>query len=375
MQIFLPHFTCGFLIHFMVSTSASSSEASSFVVSANYGVQSEKQKPLQTAREQIGDTTSAWHEFLPTANAWTGHPPRQTSRGLSQFGSSPLRERPYGREDIIYGSFNPATFAPHPASMESNKRIDTIPPGYKVNEILHDPNKPSVNELQELISKLIQGSTKVHQVVKVPAVYELHLQSHESPKSASWPHPEVSSWNWKQLPMTTPKQTSWEYYKAAHPIKKFNSWNPKGSRHVIKTWNLPKKLNYFEKSPEATHGEYAHPRPFWKGPRSRDPNEHVGQTSYGSVSVPITPGSTAVSFLHYQSPGKYQGQAGYPDISLYYSKKREIGQQYRRNDKQGPQGESWRHNNYLRESGRMKNFFEGLNYIVHVREKVSPSRF
>lgn len=311
---------------------ASSSETSSFVVSANYDVQSEKQNNRQTPQEQMGDTTTkAWHELLPTVSSWhlpknpeiyVNNAPKQTPRGLGQVAFSPVKDRPYEKEDIIYGSSNSFDRA----FKGLNQRIDTLP-GYT----------PSVNELQELISRLIQRTTKVHQVVKVPAIYELHLQSHESPKS--------SSWNWN---------------KAVNPVKKLTSWNPRGSRHVTKTWNLPKKINYF---PEENYGKYAYPRPFSHAPRFRNPN---AKTLYGSVSVPITPGSTAVSFLDDQAPGNFQRLAGVPDLSLYYAKKKEIEQQNRRNDKARLKEESWK---------KMRPFFAGLNYIVHVREKTSPGRF
>lgn len=296
----------------MVNTAPSNLSGHSFVVSANYGVQS-----------SVNSTNSIKDEILPTPSSWkvSNHQPSHPQF----FVNAP---------EVIYG--NPAK------NWTLQERND--------NFQAEDVNKPSVAELQKMISKILKGATKVHQVVKVPAVYEIHLQEEEKPSSNSWNS-------------LLPTQT-W-----TKPVKQQNKPHfYRNGRHSTKTWNLPPKIRYFEKPP-TRYGKYPYPRPFtttktWKSPGiNAIPLDtwkfpHLSYSS--SVNVPITPGSTAVSFLDYKGES-YPGV----DLSLYYAKKRELENE---NHRRSAKGETRRR---VRQERLFSGLPPGINYVIHVREKSS----
>lgn len=295
-----------------------SGQSDSFVVSANYGVQS-----------SVNSTNSIQDEILPTPSSWKAMS-HQSAHPQIFVNSAP---------EVVYG--NPS------------KNWTLIPEDRNDNDV-NDIHKPSVADLQEMISKILKGATKVHQVVKVPAVYEIHLQEEEKPSSSSWNsllQTPVNTWN------KPPSQPSVKQRKP-------HSYPHRNGRHSTKTWNLPSKIQYFEKP--SRYGKYSYPRPFtttktWKSaPQSINaiPLDTWKFPYSNSVNVPITPGSTAVSFL--------KGHPGV-DLSLYYAKKKELeneGNLHRRSAK----GETRRR---VRQERLFPGLPPGINYVIHVREKSS----
>ncbi|KAL1506017.1 hypothetical protein ABEB36_005454 [Hypothenemus hampei] len=301
----------------------------SFIVRANYGVQS----ALPSKQE-------------PIVSSWQGN---HVKNDPSLHVNHPYPE--YG--EVIYGL---NTQLPYSKMDQADDKV--------YQELVTDNQKPSVLDLQNIISKIIKGATKVHQVVKVPAIYEIHLQEEENKA----PYPQNgNSWNNFRVPLPgsgwkqRPKQSNF------YPSKPF-----RGSRQVTKTWNLPSKIKYFEKKmPSSNFGKYSYPKPFTSSKKSVNLNKwNYSRPSYGSVSVPMIPGSTAVSFLDHNSatPASFNtyNEPGVPDLSLYYAKKKELENSngYRRSWKEigGANIESKRNNGFLP--------FVGLNYIIHVREKI-----
>lgn len=305
-----------------------SGQSDSFVVSANYGVQS-----------SVNSTNSVQDELLPTPSSWKAMN-HQSAHPQIFVNSAP---------EVVYG--NPSKNW----SLIPEDRNDNVQaaPSHDVNDI----HKPSVADLQQMISKILKGATKVHQVVKVPAVYEIHLQEQEKPSSSNSLQTPVNTWN-KPPSQPSVKQRKPHFYPH------------RNGRHSTKTWNLPSKIHYFEKP--SRHGKYSYPRPFtttktWKSaPQSINaiPLDTWKFPYSSSVNVPITPGSTAVSFLDYS----VRGHPGV-DLSLYYAKKKElenqgVGNLHRRSAK----GETRRR---VRQERLFPGLPPGINYVIHVREKSS----
>lgn len=328
-----------------------SGQSDSFVVSANYGVQSSR--ALNSTNSIQGDVIE--DEILPTPSSWKAIN-HQSAHPQIFVNSAP---------EVIYG--NPSknwTLIPAAAgSQDRNDNFRAAPSYDRVNDI----HKPSVADLQQMISKILKGATKVHQVVKVPAVYEIHLQEEEKPSSSSWNNLQTSlnTWN-KPISFSQPVKQR----KPSH----FHSH--RNGRHSTKTWNLPSKIQYFEKPP-TRYGKYPYPRPFtttktWKSPGPQSVNAipldtwKFPQVSYSSsVNVPMTLASTAVSFLDYSVRGEHQRPG--VDLSLYYAKKKELeneGIVHRRSAK----GETRRR---VRQERLFPGLPPGINYVIHVREKSS----
>ncbi|XP_030761329.1 uncharacterized protein LOC115886367 [Sitophilus oryzae] len=447
-----------------------SDESNSFIVSANYGIESQDSKSPYPEYQDNSHNYSQYdhyysdqeqYETLPSASHWHGIPQNYNIRSDSSYENQPettTSESPYqtskntyytesfNTDDVMmpvdYNSYSSTPINHEKSFVSSENKPDDVVHGSSniqhqkiwpksFEESYEDSHKPSITELESIIKKLITSSTKLHQVVKVPAVYEIHLKGEEeNPASQSNYHELVQNSETSQVHFpSTSHQDELNYgyvsektntkiplnsvstqillpqaWKSTQLLKrpkilKVPSKYIRGNRQTIKPW-ASNYDNGLTEIPSPVLGKYPYYKPYffnqWRAnniPKSswsiKTPlNSYVSPSYSGKINLPIVPASTSVSLL---SSLKHHSPDIKPDLSLYYAKKNEL-----QNQGLGVKP-SWYSNSYRR-NGFRQNFLKNqkglkgtkkhrrsdsgfplpinnLNYLIHVREKPEHKKF
>ncbi|KAF7274601.1 hypothetical protein GWI33_012727 [Rhynchophorus ferrugineus] len=358
-------------------------QTGSFVVNANYNVQGHQ----KDAASNYWQTSTTNFQQEPSYSVYKN--PSVTNAGSFGYQNNGnvneinrIYDQPHFQYNYVADQVKEPSTVSNNIVFPSNDVIDqgNAWSGLERGVTLRDSNKPSVRELEQVIKKLIQGSTRVHQVVKVPAMYEIHLHADrdsaasrdtpQAPQPHSWESNNESQNRWRNVDEHANQQQATKYWS--------NDFQPSPTGIS----EIPSPVLEAESFKHLPSPPYKYSWP--------SKNSVSNQTNIiSSFNVPISPGSTIVKLTNYQpTSSNYLKKTQLiktrdvtPSLSLYYAKKRQMEKEkaqyktsHRRTTVSNVNAKKPSQKLYKKQDTVRYTSPPLLNYMIYVKEKPENRR-